>query len=138
MKHSPLPWKRCSANEGKCSCGLIWSVPADCTVASAHSVKDEFDEGPTLEQSHVNADFIVRAVNSHEELLEACKDTERDLSDLSGLLADEHAVVLNVLRDRLEAAIAKATTTLADQVEIALDPLTYVTRNAKENHDGKA
>lgn len=73
MEHSPLPWKRCSANEGKCSCGLIWSVPADCTVASAHSVKDEFDEGPTLEQSHINAEFIVRTVNSHDKLLEACK-----------------------------------------------------------------
>jgi hypothetical protein len=109
-------------------------VPADCTVASAHSVKDEFDEGPTLEQSHVNADFIVRAVNSHEELLEAlqalCECAELNQDDME----QETLALLPKVRD----AIAKATTTLADQVEIALDPLTYVTRNAKENHDGKA
>lgn len=99
MEHTPLPWKRCSANEGKCSCGLIWSLPADCTVASAHSIKD--GEGPTLEQSLLNADFIVRAVNCHDELLEACKAMASH--GLKGKLPDGRLPY-----DMVIAAIAKA------------------------------
>lgn len=32
--HSPLPWKACAANKGKCTCGMIWDATGDLHVAS--------------------------------------------------------------------------------------------------------
>lgn len=74
MSHTPTPWRRCSAHRGNCPCGLIWSVPNDCIVATVQVPNGPpFEDGVTREQANVNGDFIVHAVNCHEELLRALK-----------------------------------------------------------------
>lgn len=32
-QHTPGPWKVCSASEGRCKCGQVWSEPGDMPVA---------------------------------------------------------------------------------------------------------
>src|SRR5258706_4761984 len=49
-KASPGPWKPCGASK-PCSCGLIWSLPADAVVASGHGCDNgEIGEGFTTGQ----------------------------------------------------------------------------------------
>jgi hypothetical protein len=40
-KATGRPWKPCTANDGACSCGLIWSVPTDVSVAITHAPEDD-------------------------------------------------------------------------------------------------
>lgn len=38
-KATPGPWTPCGANDGKCSCGLVWSRPADLCVTACHHIE---------------------------------------------------------------------------------------------------
>lgn len=65
-KHTPTPWNYSenSVNAWSDSCkdrGNIFS----CQLRTGTHIPEN--------QNEINAGFIVRAVNSHEELLEACK-----------------------------------------------------------------
>jgi len=46
-KHTQGPWKVCTANEGKCKCGQVWSIPADCPVATV-VIGEWGDEYPAI------------------------------------------------------------------------------------------
>lgn len=111
MKHTPLPWKY----ENKIGAGLqiLASIPfkANCIEfilkddyqvifqMLAHEPWIQFASKEWKEMQKANAEFIVRAVNNHYELLKACKDAKWYLS----------AFPQNkVLLDLLTKAIAKA------------------------------
>lgn len=56
-------WSRCNASDGKCPCGLVWSVDRDMVLAT---VARGDDDGPTIpdEQKFANGDFIAAAHNA--------------------------------------------------------------------------
>lgn len=73
--HTPLPWDACQG--GACRCGQIWSISADQQVAKAN---DEWGDDVDFPygavgrvQQAANAAFIVRACNSHYQLVESLR-----------------------------------------------------------------
>lgn len=66
-KHSPGPWRACSA--GDCLCGLIWSIPADSPIARALPGNEEEDVRYPPDAVAANARLIAAA----PELLEMLK-----------------------------------------------------------------
>lgn len=84
-KHAPIPWEiQKTKYEGE------FIINATEQIKSVASVGTQ-----------ANAEFIVRACNSHYDLLEVCKEVRKHLS---GVLTDEQAKT----RRQLEQAIAKA------------------------------
>lgn len=100
IAHMPTPWRGCK--EGDCSCGQIWSLPADCPVLTINSgpTGDKYPALRTVDASEgmlgtgirveayqeiieywcidpevakANVKFIVKAVNSHDDLVLALK-----------------------------------------------------------------
>jgi len=61
-KHTPGPWQECRGAHGNgCSCGLVWSVPADIAVASTALIEDEVG-GPVAKEAVIaNARLIAAA-----------------------------------------------------------------------------
>ncbi len=100
-QHTPTPWGAC--HKGKCSCKQIWSIPADHPVAKVISGKwgDEYPSlrliGSSLDRkaepymdiieygevgkdlAEANAEFIVRACNSHDELVKTLENISQQL-----------------------------------------------------------
>ena len=69
IEHAPTPW----ATENMTGdCDLIYSLGAEYGIARTLS-PDEVDNARTCEETQANADFIVRACNSHDQLLAACE-----------------------------------------------------------------
>ena len=96
MKHTPLPWKKEIFN-GE----LI--VQDDDTNEYYVYICDCSSEFMSQEEEEANAEFIVRACNSHYELLEACKRTVE--------MFDKNSTAMNELPytyTRLKQVIAKA------------------------------
>jgi hypothetical protein len=89
--HTPGPWRYEKRGDGSVG---IWAQNDTKVIGMTAGWESEFEE-PT----EANAEFIVRACNSHDELLEAL---HRTLALLPGR-ADWPAVVF------ARAAIAKAT-----------------------------
>ena len=84
MKHTPGPWKVKLNLEDGFNIARIWELP----------------------NSQANAEFIVRACNSHDDLLEACKYAFKNLKPQGNIKKDfsGHNAMATLSR-----AIAKAT-----------------------------
>lgn len=65
MEHTPTPWKKSENNWGKVNIHNFPNGGGTNLIADLIGNAKEMDS---------NADFIVRAVNSHDELVEACKE----------------------------------------------------------------
>lgn len=128
MEHSRTPWRGC--NEGNCLCCQIWSEPDDHPVAKIEC-GDWGDEYPTLklkgpsldvkavsvmdkivygsidpEVAKANVKFIVKACNSHDELLEALKNAMSWIDNWSPAFTEEEEWSDD--EEIIRAAIAKA------------------------------
>jgi hypothetical protein len=96
--HTPGPWRLLSDNRRMRSGGIAHDIfgqankPAECQDIVASKVKVE------------DAELIVRCVNSHDDLLAACKELLR-LSEIS----DEEWAPQIKANNSARAAIAKAT-----------------------------
>ncbi len=66
-KATPRPWKACSANDGHCSCGLLWSVPADVVLLATYVPRDDEISVPIVND---NTQLIAAAVNALPGLLD--------------------------------------------------------------------
>ena len=75
---SPLPWRSCGASNNGCSCGLIWSLPQDDTVAtSSYNNGNKYSECCIpFEQSVKNRHYIVHACNAYPKLIEFVKKSK--------------------------------------------------------------
>lgn len=91
-QHTALPWG-------------IWLERQVC-----HAVGPQSLEGPNIciADSPANASFIVRACNSHYELLEACKATMEEFEDRYDGSPDGGYKWMGILMHQLQAAIALA------------------------------
>ena len=88
-KHTPIPWRIERQSNG------LYAVCAD--LAKRHGGSTPFSLATDIRVA--NAEFIVRACNSHADLLEACKDL---------VIAAEETGYAGLALARAKAAIAKA------------------------------
>lgn len=93
MKHTKLPWTIEYDHKGRAA-----AIGSDNILIAALSGRDP--KG--------NAEFIVRACNSHEDLLEACREVQRALTSPSRKLLDSTRQEMEPLLQAVNAAIAKA------------------------------
>lgn len=92
MKHTPTPWRTVAGYGGINVIGAN-----EYGVALVHQLV-----GLNAPQTEANAEFIVRAVNCHDELLAACK------AALGSFEKYETQFTSHPLFGELRAAIAKA------------------------------
>lgn len=78
-KWTPGPWQSCSGQDGKCTCGQVWSLPGDFPVftarhyvGEAHTLMaDDLDmvyAAISAEQARTNANLIAAAPELYEAL----------------------------------------------------------------------
>lgn len=131
--HTPGPWRACQAraDKGGCSCGHVWSLPADQVVATANTIWGDDLDHPYGEIPHDQMIANARLIAAAPELLGALTSmmafagqmTPRqfidalysidspglELSDRDDLVAKLEAVV-----SQCWSAVAKATPPLPD------------------------
>jgi len=57
-KATPGPWQRCSANDGNCSCGIVWDGAGYAAVMYGNSIENfPYRDGPSREQMNANLDL---------------------------------------------------------------------------------
>ncbi len=103
MTHTPTPWFYKDSLNG--SNYRIWAKPHDfefgvCDICLHYKLGEELPG----KEAVANAEFIVKACNAHDELLEALEEAIDHSFYIEGLLTDQQ----HDLVERLEAAIAKA------------------------------
>lgn len=66
---TPGPWKRCGADRGGCICGMIWSIPADCSIATTeHEYDGRDDKAPPIDEAKANTALISAAPELYDGL----------------------------------------------------------------------
>jgi hypothetical protein len=102
--HTPGPWGVSAELHNRDERFILSDGEGGPVIAAVWPMGEDFD-GTDDGTREANARLVAAA----PELFEALRATSDDLADLSGLLADRHAVVLNTIRDRIDAALAKVT-----------------------------
>jgi hypothetical protein len=109
-QHTPTPWARNVSPAAK--------YPFYASATGDHSKKDWIHIGAVLDgnpNAEADLDFIIRAVNVHEELLRAAKELVRQLEARfirTGCNAGEEIAMREI-----RTAIAKASASDADTTE---------------------
>jgi len=75
-KHTPTPWVKSIVQFDKSEWAKLWNKNQICIAKGIDITAIVY--GPD-DQEEANAAFIVRAINSHEELLQALKDLAREI-----------------------------------------------------------
>lgn len=84
-KMSPRPWRNCSAQpDGRCACGLVWSIPADLIVAT---VKPVHCDGASTSNG-ADAVGIADIVNAAPALLSRIEELEAGLREAVSVLEE--------------------------------------------------
>lgn len=122
-EHTKTPWKIVAdpLNKGKHPChDARWIMTEDAEIEYGYDPRSWGLESGSIicemrdhiEAPHANAEFIVRACNSHEELVAALDSTSKSLASLLMQFGEQLPVaVRNRVFDELEAAaksLAKA------------------------------
>jgi len=106
--HTPVPWK-IGAREilyGEMYIGVDAASRSIAKMTGGYYTRPHRPESKaTIAENTANAEFIVRAVNSHDDLLAACR-VAQDLTDK--WKRTEHGADFNEVDSVLRAAIAKA------------------------------
>lgn len=90
-------------------CGNIVGADGNRLVANTNGYSTNYDVEKRVEESKANAEFIVRACNSHYELLEALEIMLSVQYPIGDNTADDYQKLNKWKRDKARAAIAKAT-----------------------------
>lgn len=109
-KATGRPWKPCTAGDA-CKCGLIWSVPADVTVAITHVPED--DEEIRSEVNDNNR-YIVAAANLAPRLAEQLRAARSEAATLAFV---ENVVQMRADQVTTEGVNMPFATRLSDAVE---------------------
>jgi hypothetical protein len=103
-KHTPIPWRIGYYNAQKCTIGIVVDTDAGEDVVAEVCHHDGYLPG---EFGEANAAFIVRACNSHDALLAACRRL-LDVIDEYGLHDHAGEDIGDVETSAARAAIAEA------------------------------
>ena len=90
-QHTPVPWYSTASSKA----GVVYSALNNELIVP-------YARTGATESTHANAEFIVRACNSHEALLEACKMT------VAVVIPDQDPVIMFATIEKVRAAINKA------------------------------
>ena len=105
VKHTPTPWEIKITQEGFEIVGSANKANYKSVIAwiklGGATWKDTWNK-----EQEANAEFIVRACNSHEELLEACKEALPLCNEI--IRDDPYANMAKKIATKLENVIAKA------------------------------
>jgi ActR/RegA family two-component response regulator len=109
-KHTAGPWK---VKEIKTSCGRVFKIDREGEDRAHDCIACIYDDNTTLnERNHneheANAAFIVTACNSHDELLEACKQLLDKYEIALMKLTGNTGFNVSTLREYARQAIAHA------------------------------
>ena len=77
-------------------------------ILNTFDVRTSTDEVVAAVVDEANAEFIVRACNAHDELLEACKDALNLLEECPTVTRESIPYDSTMWQQKLRAAIAKA------------------------------
>lgn len=99
------PWIKCSASNGKCSCGLIWSQSVDGVVAHV-GISHEGEACNAKDYQHTNADFITVARTAVPALEAALVEAEEKLAESDHEKCWHVGCGLVLERDQLRAQVA--------------------------------
>lgn len=94
-KASKGPWVACSANEGKCACGLIWSEGSYIVAARYH---EEQDWMVPEDVEHANTDFISHVRMDYPRVSAALRRANTENAALRAELASLRASVVTAER----------------------------------------
>lgn len=102
-KHTPGPWRRCEASEGRCICGLVWSEESDSAVAEIHA--DHTLGLATIHDSRSHGDLAGRIPDDERvanmRLIAAAPEMYAMLADLESWLGvvgyPGHSNSINIL-----------------------------------------
>lgn len=100
MKHTPGPWK-ITKNEHT---GFVFIGKDNGNNYPLYRESNSFAKGKTMERAEQDAACIIRALNCHDELLEACNAALNDWHAKPSNINKKEPKYLAILR----AAIAKA------------------------------
>ena len=117
--HTPGPWKVCGGQNGKCNCGIMWSIPGDfpiCTVAggstfpTAVAHKHMADAPDMIYQTITDAerDANARLIAAAPDMLAALSDIDDAIKHHIKYDADRWPT-FSEARDRVRSAISRAT-----------------------------
>ncbi len=90
---TPGPWEPCGYAQLRvgcgqlCQCGIIWSHPADCPVATSFGGDDEINASHETAKED-NATFIAHSRTAYPELLAWAERARKHLDDLRALYVD--------------------------------------------------
>ena len=109
------PWKACQASDARCSCGLVWSLPADAPIAATRNGDGDGSGRPE------DASFIAFA----RDALPAALDR---IEQLQALIVEQHSSERIPLRsamaekdrriEQLQAALVEACNVLSQCDEL--------------------
>ncbi len=89
MKHTPIPWRVKQYNQAY--------IKFTC-IESENGRIAKIKHYPHYGDMDANAKFIVKCVNNHERLLEACKDA------LRCAITDKNLILVAILTDAIKQA----------------------------------
>lgn len=97
IKHTPTPWIVSKSNAGAIP---EWSRPVEILArGGASCVASRMGDGP---EAKANAEFIDRAINSHEQMLNALKHISKYLE-----LNKENGTIAFVVNEAIQQAEGK-------------------------------
>lgn len=101
---TPGPWRHCGASDGRCSCGLVWSIAADLPIAAATDGSDDWSKGRWQDQHYI-------AAANPQVVFDLVAEVRRLRADLD-LSERARATMLRAVaeRDALSARIADLET----------------------------
>lgn len=103
MKQTPLPWTVDGTDLWHFGEG--YNSPDDPHDYTAVGITNGLE---TSKVAHANLALIVRAVNCHEDLLDACKDSLHEFIRIQDLMGEADFDILGQTIAMLEEKIAKA------------------------------
>ena len=124
MEHAPGPWSAC--HDGKCQCKMIWSIPADCHIATVISgdwgdkypvVKYDENNTPHAEMEMITYGSVpekaaiatAKLIAAAPDLLEACNRAFAALLQNKTLSGGPNPTDIAAAKEFLKSAIEKAT-----------------------------
>jgi hypothetical protein len=103
--HSPGPWRRCMASDGRCPCGLVWDASGEFVIAHVVASDENHDKPNDMFQANC---YLIAAA---PELLAERDQLRARVAELEDFRrrnnwTGKNIVALATERDRLRAILA--------------------------------
>ena len=110
-QHTPVPWSiKCQEDLDPEGNGYIWAIKGKrlSEEKNLNGGWKHYVQNPAVANSEANAEFIIRACNSHDALLEALEAVVNDIESYCDDWNSDSPTDVTVVLPKLRTAIAKA------------------------------